>query len=54
MSVKVKKFNVSLPEDVHTDLSELADADLRSMHAELIVLLREAIAARRAKAKKQA
>lgn len=38
-----KKITVRMPADLHERLVELADADTRSLNAEILVLLREAI-----------
>ena len=43
---EAKKITIRLPEEVHTRLADLAKADTRSLNAEIVVLLREAIAAR--------
>ena len=43
-----KRITLRLPADVHTAVSEMADIDLRSLNAEIVILLREAIEARRA------
>ncbi len=43
-----KRITLRLPADVHTAVSEMADTDLRSVNAEIVILLREAIEARRA------
>ncbi len=41
-----KRFSLRLPEELHAQLVELAEEDMRSIHAEIIMLLKEAIAAR--------
>jgi hypothetical protein len=43
---EVKKLALRLPVELHTIISQLAKADRRSLHAELLVLLQEAINAR--------
>ncbi len=43
-----KRITLRLPGDVHAAIAELADQDVRSLNAEILVLLREAIGARRA------
>ncbi len=44
-----KKFTLRLPEDMHAALSKMAEEDMRSLHGMVIVILREAIEAHRAK-----
>jgi hypothetical protein len=44
-----KKFTLRLPEDMHAALNQMADEDMRSLHSMVIVILREAIEAHRAK-----
>ncbi len=44
-----KKFTLRLPEDMHAALVQMADEDMRSLHSMVIVILREAIEAHRAK-----
>ena len=41
-----KRLTVRLPLELHTKLSQHAEKDLRSLHNEIIALLREALAAR--------
>jgi hypothetical protein len=43
---EVKRFILRLPPDLHQQLKALADADLRSLHAEILVLLKEAVTTR--------
>ena len=43
-----KRLLLRLPGDLHQEISDLAEQDVRSLNAEIIVLLREAINARRA------
>ncbi len=42
-----KRLLLRLPAELHLELADLADQDLRSLNAEILVLLREAIAARK-------
>jgi hypothetical protein len=42
-----KRITLRLPTDVHASVAQLADQDVRSLNAEILVLLREAIAARK-------
>ena len=39
----IKKLALRLPVDLHEKISQLAKADRRSLHAELLTLLQEAI-----------
>ena len=48
---KEKRLTLRLPEDIHEEVSKLAEEDYRSLHAEIIVLLKEAIAARKRQVK---
>jgi hypothetical protein len=41
-----KKLTIRIPGDLHTKLSEAAKTDTRSLNAEIIVLLKEALEAR--------
>ncbi len=41
-----KRITLRLPEDVHAAIADLAKQDVRSLNAEILVLLREAVAAR--------
>jgi hypothetical protein len=41
-----KRITLRLPSDVHDEITRLAEQDVRSLNAEILVLLREAIAAR--------
>ncbi len=43
-----KQLTLRLPEDLHKQVVEIARDDMRSLNAEIVVLLREAIAAREA------
>lgn len=45
-----KRLTLRLPEDIHEEISRLAEEDYRSLHSEIIVLLKEAIAARKQQA----
>ncbi len=45
-SSEEKKMQLRLPSELHRALVALAHRDLRSLHAEILVLLREAITAR--------
>ena len=42
-----KRITLRLPADVHAAVAQLADQDVRSLNAEILVLLREAIIARK-------
>jgi len=42
-----KRLLLRLPVELHQELTDLAEQDLRSLNAEILVLLREAIAARK-------
>lgn len=42
-----KRITLRLPAELHADIEELAQEDLRSLNAEIVVLLREAVAARK-------
>jgi len=44
--VKPIQATLRLPRELHTRLKTMADEDRRSLHAEILVLLEEAIAAR--------
>jgi hypothetical protein len=46
------KTQLRLPAEMHAEIKRLADEDLRSLNAEILVLLREAIAVRKS-AKKE-
>ena len=43
-----RKLTLRISEELHAEIAALAEEDLRSVHSEIIVLLREAIAARKA------
>jgi hypothetical protein len=45
--VDVVRFLLRLPPDLHTELKDMAERDRRSLHAEILVILEEAAAARR-------
>lgn len=47
MADEIKKLVLRLPAELHAELVKLADEDMRSLNAEIIVILREAIEARR-------
>ena len=47
-----KKYTIRIPEDLHGQLKQLADQDMRSLHAQILVMLREAAEQRR-RAKKR-
>lgn len=49
----VKIFTLRLPEELHATLAKLAEEDLRSLHAEILVLLKEAVVARQIKEQQQ-
>ena len=42
----IKRFTLRLPPALHSQLESLAEQDRRSLHAEILVLLEEAIVAR--------
>lgn len=42
-----KKFTLRIPDDLHEQLKSIADQDMRSLHSQILVLLQEAVAARR-------
>lgn len=42
-----KQIKIRLPESLHADISALADRDLRSLQAEIVFLLRKAVATRK-------
>lgn len=44
-----KRITLRLPAELHAEIEELAKSDLRSLNAEIIILLREAVAARKQK-----
>ena len=44
-----KRITLRLPAELHAEIETLAESDLRSLNAEIIILLREAIAARKQK-----
>jgi hypothetical protein len=44
-----KKFTLRIPEELHGKLTKLADEDDRSLHAEILSLLKEALKAREEK-----
>lgn len=44
----IKRIDLRLPSSVYEDVEQLAEDDYRSVHGELIVLIIEAVAARRA------
>ena len=44
---EIKRIDLRLPADVYRDVEELAEEDFRSVHAEIIVLVIEAVNARR-------
>ena len=46
-----KRLLLRLPGELHQEITDLAEQDVRSLNAEIIVLLREAISARRADAR---
>jgi hypothetical protein len=43
MATSDVKTNIRLPGELYTQIKELADRDLRSVNAQMIVLLREAV-----------
>lgn len=43
---KIVQATLRLPEELHTRLKQLADDERRSLHAEILVLLDEALEAR--------
>lgn len=42
-----KKLTIRIPQDIHEKLTQLAQQDTRSLNAEIIVLLKEAIERRK-------
>ncbi len=44
MAETEKRFSLRIPEDLHADLSKMADEESRSLHNLIIVTLREAAA----------
>lgn len=42
-----KKYTIRIPEELHAELERIAKEDMRSLHAQIIVMLREAAAKRR-------
>jgi hypothetical protein len=42
----MKHFNLRLPDDLHARLAQAAEADRRSIHAEILFLLEESLSAR--------
>ncbi len=44
MAETEKRFSLRIPEDLHADLSKMADEESRSLHNLIIVTLREAVA----------
>ena len=48
MADNEKKFALRLPAELYEQVQKAADQDTRSINAEIIVLLREALAARSA------
>lgn len=45
--VDIVRFLLRLPTELHTEMKELAEQDRRSLHAEILVLLEEAVSHRR-------
>lgn len=45
-----KKVTIRIPDELHQELVKLSEQDTRSLNGEIIALLREAIARRKAKA----
>jgi len=43
----IVRFLLRLPAEIHVELKDLAEGDRRSVHAEILVLLEEAIARRK-------
>lgn len=50
---KEKKLTIRIPEELHEKLTHLAQKDTRSLNAELIVLLKEAVEQRERKARQR-
>lgn len=42
-----KKFTLRIPDDLHEQLKRIADQDMRSLHSQILVMLREAADARK-------
>jgi hypothetical protein len=47
IDVADKKYTIRIPEELHADLERIAKEDLRSLHATIVVMLREAAAKRK-------
>jgi hypothetical protein len=43
----IVRFLLRLPAELHAEMKDMADQDRRSLHAEILVLLEEAVAVRR-------
>jgi len=43
-----KKFTLRIPEELHAELERAAKEDMRSLHSQILVLLREAVERRQA------
>jgi hypothetical protein len=53
IDVAEKKYTIRIPEDLHARMAELAEKDRRSLHAEMLILMEEAVAARQRTSAKQ-
>ncbi len=49
MASEIKQISLRLPVELHAKIAALADRETRSIHGEIIALLREALAARESK-----
>ncbi len=53
IDVAEKKYTIRIPDELHAQLKRLADQDMRSLHSQIIILLREAAARRLGKREKK-
>jgi hypothetical protein len=44
---KLKRFTLRLSDELHDNISEAAKEDMRSMHAEILMLIQEGLKARK-------
>jgi len=49
-----KKFTLRIPDDLHEQLKLIADQDMRSLHSQILVILREGVEARTPEQRKRA
>lgn len=52
IDVADKKYTIRIPEELHAQLERAAKEDMRSLHSQILVMLREAVE-RRGKPKKE-